>query len=102
MLRDNPQPAVAAERFAQGLPYDLLVTNMGNLPIESRYGAFELEAVWGPWVMPRQHGSTTVGVATLNGSLCLAHTGDAAMAGLLTATKGVLAGGLRQADGASS
>src|SRR5262249_39491116 len=49
VLRDNPQPGTAAERFAQGFAHELMVTNMGNLPIESRYGALELEAVWGPW-----------------------------------------------------
>jgi hypothetical protein len=68
----------------------MLVTNMANLPIETRYGELGLEAVWGPWVLPRHAGCPTIGVATVNGALCLTHTGYGTLAGLLTAAEGVL------------
>jgi hypothetical protein len=82
--------AGAAELLAQGFPCELLLTNLGNLPIQFETGDLKLEALWGPSVLMGFQGEQTVGVTTTNGSLCLLHTSFAPIPSLLERTERIL------------
>jgi hypothetical protein len=62
---------------------DLLLTNLGKLPYENRFGDLTIEAIWGPIVNQGYEGEQIVGVATVNGTLCLTHTTDQPIEALL-------------------
>jgi len=82
--------AGAAQLLAQGFPCELLLTNLGNLPIQFESGDLRLKALWGPSVLMGFEGEQTVGVATTNGSLCLLHTSFAPIPSLLQRTERIL------------
>jgi hypothetical protein len=82
--------AGAAQVLAQGFPCELLLTNLGNLPIQFETGNLKLKALWGPSVLMGYEGEQTVGVATTNGSLCLLHTSFAPIPWLLQRTERIL------------
>jgi hypothetical protein len=82
--------AGAAQLLAQGFPCELLLTNLGNLPIQFDTGELNLKALWGPSVLMGFEGEQTVGVATTNDSLCLLHTSFAPIPSLLERTERIL------------
>ena len=82
--------AGATQVLAQGFPCELLLTNLGNLPIQFETGALKLKALWGPSVLMGFEGEQTVGVATTNDSLCLLHTSFAPIRSLLQRTERIL------------
>jgi hypothetical protein len=71
----------AAQILAQGFPCELLLTNLGALQFDSC--DLRPKALWGPSVLMGFEGEQTVGVTTVNGSLCLLHTSFAPISGLL-------------------
>lgn len=71
----------AAQILAQGFPCELLLTNLGALQFDSC--DLKLKALWGPSVLMGFEGEQTVGVTTVNGSLCLLHTSFAPLSTLL-------------------
>jgi hypothetical protein len=47
---------------------DFVLSNMGNLSVESQYGRLRLEAVWGPAILIGTFkNQQVIGVATFNG-----------------------------------
>ena len=82
--------AGAAQLLAQGFPCELLLTNLGNLPIQFDAGDLKLKALWGPSVLVGFEGEQTVGVTTTKGSLCLLHTSFAPIPTLLQRTERIL------------
>jgi hypothetical protein len=82
--------AGASQLLAQGFPCELLLTNLGNLPIQFDTGELKLKALWGPSVLMGFEGEQTVGVATTNDSLCLLHTSLAPISSLLQRTERIL------------
>jgi hypothetical protein len=80
----------AAQILAQAFPFELLLTNLGNLPIQFETGDLKLKALWGPSVLMGFQGEQTVGVATTNDSLCLLHTSFAPIPSLLQRTEQIL------------
>jgi hypothetical protein len=82
--------AGAAQLLAQGFPCELLLTNLGNLPIQFETDDLKLKALWGPSVLLGFEGEQTVGVATMNDSLCLLHTSFAPIPSLLQRTERIL------------
>jgi hypothetical protein len=82
--------AGAAQILAQAFPCELLLTNLGNLPIQFESGDLKLKALWGPSVLLGFEGEQTVGVATTNDSLCLLHTSFAPIPSLLQRTERIL------------
>src|SRR5262249_30591504 len=80
----------AAQLLAQGFPCELLLTNLGNLPIQFDAGDLKLKALWGPSVLVGFEGEQTVGVTTTSGSLCLLHTSFAPIPTLLQRTERIL------------
>jgi len=63
----------AAQVFAQVLPFELLLTNLGKLSVQFDTGSLRLKALWGPAVLMGFENEQTVGVTTANDSLCLLH-----------------------------
>jgi len=83
--------AAAAEFAANALAHEAVLTNLGALAFDRRFGRLELEEVWGPAVAMGFDGEQTIGVATVNGSICLTHTTYTSPKGLLKAMGDVLA-----------
>jgi hypothetical protein len=83
--------AAAAEFAANALAHEAVLTNLGVLAFNRRFGRLELEEVWGPAVTMGFEGEQTIGVATVNGSICLTHTTYTSPKGLLKAMGAVLA-----------
>jgi Condensation domain len=84
--------ATAAEFGAQVFANEVMVTNLGNLSFDQRFGPVKLKAVFGPAVLTGFEGQQTIGVATVNGALCLLHTGHTPQDGLLVEkTQSILA-----------
>ena len=82
--------AAAADFAATAFQHEAVLTNLGRLPFGGQFGHLELKALWGPCVLQGFEGEQTIGVATVDGSLCLTHTSHAPGNGLLEAMSGVL------------
>jgi hypothetical protein len=80
----------AAEFIAAVFAHEATLTNLGVLTFDSRFGPLQLEAIWGPAVLLGMLGEQTIGVATINGSIGLTHTGYAPPEGLLEEMRNVL------------
>jgi hypothetical protein len=64
----------AAQAMAQGMGYELVVTNVQQFPFENTFGELTLEGLWGPSALNGFEGEQAVGIATVNGSLHMVHT----------------------------
>jgi condensation domain-containing protein/phthiocerol/phthiodiolone dimycocerosyl transferase-like enzyme len=82
--------AGAADFAANAFAHEAMLTNLGVLTFDSRFGALKLESVWGPAVLTGMERTQTIGVATVNGSICLTHTSYTPPEGLLQAMRSVL------------
>jgi hypothetical protein len=59
-----------AGHFAENaFAFEMMISNLGNLPYETNYGELTLEKLWGPSVLAGFEGEQTIGVATINESL---------------------------------
>jgi Condensation domain len=63
-----------ARAMAQGMGYELVVTNVQQFPFENRFGDLTLEGLRGPSALNGFEGEQAVAIATVNGSLHLVHT----------------------------
>jgi hypothetical protein len=81
--------AAAAEFAAAAFVHEAMLTNLGVLTFENRL-PLRVEEVWGPAVLDGMEGEQTIGVATVNGSICLTHTSHTPPEGLLDAMRSVL------------
>ena len=59
--------------FMAGFRFDINISNLGNLPIETRFGGLTVERLWGPAILAGFAGEQEIGVSTVNGSLSLLH-----------------------------
>jgi hypothetical protein len=91
VVGNGMEVAAAAEFAANALAHEAVLTNLGALAFDRRFGRLELEEVWGPAVTMGFEGEQTIGVATVNGSICLTHTTYTSPNGLLKAMGAVLA-----------
>src|SRR5262245_9315698 len=82
--------AVAAEFAAAAFAREILLTNLGALTFDDRFGRLKIEELWGPSVLGGMEGEQTIGVAAVNGSISLTHTSHTPTEGLLTAMRSVL------------
>ena len=98
-------PVVAAFRqFTSGAPdvdaalgfaanvmaRDFLVTNHGELPIPTRYGDLELEALWPSILASFGQGEHVFIVATMKGVLCMAYAAEKPLPALLSGMRDIL------------
>ena len=70
----RPGVADVATFWAERLGYDVNISNLGEIPIETRIGDLKLAAFGGPSILIGFEGEQGIGVATVNGSLSLLHT----------------------------
>jgi hypothetical protein len=91
VVGNGAEVATAAELGAQVFANEVMVTNLGNLSFDQRFGPVTLKALFGPAVLTGFEGQQTIGVATVNGALCLLHTGHTTRDGLLEKTQRILA-----------
>src|SRR6516225_8247992 len=83
--------ATVAEFVAEVFASEVLLTNLGDLSFDRQFGPVTLKAMFGPAVLTGFEDHQTIGVATLNGALCLLHTSHTPPEGLLEETQSVLA-----------
>ncbi|HEY0181323.1 MAG TPA: hypothetical protein VGC09_00820 [Rhodopila sp.] len=57
-----------------GFRFDINISNLGSLAIETRFGERCIERLWGPSILAGFEGEQEIGASTLNGSLSLLHT----------------------------
>ncbi len=57
-----------------GLNFEINISNLGILPIETSIGALTITTLWGPSILAGFEGEQEIGVATVNGALGLLHT----------------------------
>jgi hypothetical protein len=81
-LSDRPSETEIATLMA-GFRFDINISNLGNLPIETRFGDLTFERLWGPAILAGFEGEQEIGVATVNGSLSLLHTSYSPLPSLL-------------------
>ena len=91
VVGDGAEVVTAAEFAARVFANEIMVTNLGSLAFDQRFGPVTLKALFGPAVLTGFEGQQTVGVATVNGALCLLHTGHKPPDGLLDKTQRILA-----------
>jgi hypothetical protein len=90
-VASQPDARTVATLATQVFAFDVTLSNLGNLPIESNYGSVKLEAIWGPLINATLSGVQVIGVATLDGVLRLAHTSYAPVVGWLDTIHELLA-----------
>jgi hypothetical protein len=73
-LSTHPNVESVARAMAQGMGYDLVVTNVQQFPFDNKFGDLTLEGLWGPSALNGFEGEQAVGIATVNGSLHMVHT----------------------------
>jgi hypothetical protein len=84
--------ATAAEFGAQVFANEIMLTNLGSLSFDRQFGPVTLKALFGPAVTTGFENHQTIGVATVDGALCLLHTSHTPLEGLLEKTKRILKG----------
>jgi hypothetical protein len=82
-LRDVPDVEAAADFAAVAFASEADLTNLGSLPFGDTYGHLKLNTLWGPCVLPDFENMQSIGVATINGSICLVQTSYTPIVGLL-------------------
>ncbi len=82
--------AAAAEEGGRLFTFDVMLTNLGAVPIDSSYGQLSLKQVWGPGVLVGLEGEQTLGVSTFNGRLALLHTSHTPLPGFLDDIESIL------------
>ena len=83
--------ATVAEFVSEAFASEVLLTNLGSLSFDRQFGPVTLKAMFGPAVLTGFEDHQTIGVATVNGALCLLHTSHTPPEGLLEKTQSVLA-----------
>ena len=83
-LRGGPDVKGTADFTAVAQGHDALLTNLGSLPFEDTYGRLKLNSLWGPCgVLADFENKQTIGVATVNDTICLVQTSYTPIVGLL-------------------
>jgi Condensation domain len=71
-------PIGATGKTAAGLfaarQSNMMVSNLGVVPVRAHYGSLVLSGLWGPAVLPQITGYQMIGVATLAGQMRMTHT----------------------------
>jgi hypothetical protein len=73
----------AMSALMAGFRFDINISNLGQLPIETRFGDLTFKRLWGPSILAGFEGEQEIGVATIDGSLSLLHTSCGPLFGFL-------------------
>jgi hypothetical protein len=90
VVRSDLDAAAAAEQGGRLFSFDMMLTNLGVVPIPSSYGALSLRQICGPGVLVGLEGEQTLGISTFNGRLSLLHTSHTPLPGLLEEIESLL------------
>ncbi len=71
------------DQLQKGVAREVMLSNLGRIPMKTNYGELQLEAIWGPLALSGYKGDQTIGVSTLNGSLRLLHASRIPLESLL-------------------
>ena len=82
-MSTRPSVEFVADLGSAVLAFDLILTNLGNEPIQTSYGAIELTGLWGPMVTSGFADDQVIGACTSDGRLRLTLTSRAPIKGLL-------------------
>jgi hypothetical protein len=66
--------AAAAQLMAQRFSFDFVLTNLGVLPYETRFGNLNLETLWGPAVLSGFENEHVFGATSAGGRLALSYS----------------------------
>jgi hypothetical protein len=91
IVEHGAEVSTVAEFAAKAFACEVLLTNLGSLAFDRQFGPVALKAIFGPAALTGFEGQRTIGVATVNGALCLLHTSHEPPEGLLETTASVLA-----------
>jgi len=91
VIGNGTDVATVARFAADAFANEILLTNLGDLSFDRQFGPVRLEGMFGPAVLTGFEGQQTIGVATVNGAVCLLHTSHTPLPGLLEKTQSVLA-----------
>lgn len=75
--------AEAAQLMACRFPFDFVVTNLGLLPYETRFGHLKLDALWGPAVLSGFENEHVFGVTGTDAGLSLTYSSHTPIDSLL-------------------
>src|SRR5216683_4451046 len=90
VVGNGAEVPTVAEFGAKVFASEVMLTNLGSLSFDRQFGPVTLKAMFGPAVLTGFEGYQTIGVATVNGALCLLHTSHTPPEGLLEKTQSVL------------
>jgi hypothetical protein len=82
----------AQQFLAQGMPFEVIISNIGRLNFDGRLGDLHLRSVWGMSLMTGYDDEQIVGVVTLNGQLHMTYTSQTSIPSLLPAIEQLLRG----------
>jgi hypothetical protein len=82
----------AQQFLAQGMPFEVIISNIGRLNFDGRLGDLHLRSVWGMSLMTGCDDEQIVGVVTLNGQLHMTYTSQTSIPSLLPAIEQLLRG----------
>lgn len=70
----NHGDRASAQAVLAPLTLDLMISNLGNVPVEATAGDLRVEAVWGPALNTQIEANDVIGVTTFDGELRMIHT----------------------------
>lgn len=80
-------PAALGDASSRGMPYDLMISNLGKVPIKAEVGDMRIKKLWGPAYLAGWHDVHCVGITTIEGSLRLLYISHNPIPGLLEDAK---------------
>ncbi len=83
VIGNRPDVVSAAAFISQVFAHEAILSNLGELPFESRIGDLTMTSVWGPAVLASFDGEQSIGAATVDGRLFLTHCSYTPIGGLL-------------------
>jgi hypothetical protein len=90
MANQQPDANTVAAFYAQAMPHELMITNLGRLAVGSQFGSLKVEAFWGPALTMGFDGEQSIGVSTLDGRLACLHVSYRPIEGLLPTAASLL------------
>jgi len=90
LISSGPDAKAISQFELQMCANEMMMSNLGVLPIETNYGDLILEAFWGPSVFVGIEGEQMIGAATLHGAIHLLHSSYTPIPSLLQTTERTL------------
>ena len=90
LISSGPDVKAISQFELQMCANEMMMSNLGVLPIETNFGDLILEAFWGPSVLVGIEGEQMIGAATLHGAIHLLHSSYTPIPLLLRTTERTL------------